>query len=284
MNPEHLIKREDEPNGSRFPFGRNWRSYLGVLSEDRIAEAVASLVDMVGAERIAGSTFLDVGSGSGLFSLAANRLGAARIHSFDFDADSVACTEAVRSRYAFPGTVWTIERGSALDAKYLTSLGQWDIVYSWGVLHHTGAMWQAIDGVTQLVRPDGILFLSIYNDQGLMSRGWKTVKQLYNKGWVGQFAVMSVFVPYFVGRGLGADLLRIRNPLARYREYRRTRGMSLVHDWVDWLGGYPFEVARPEEVFHFCHTRGFHLRKLKTCGGKLGCNEFVLGKTRTEAQ
>src|SRR5258708_4260023 len=83
---------------SRFAFGRNWQSYLGVLSEERIASAVASLEEMLGAGRIAGSSFLDVGSGSGLSSLAASRLGAGPIHSFDYDADSVACTEAIRKR------------------------------------------------------------------------------------------------------------------------------------------------------------------------------------------
>jgi 2-polyprenyl-3-methyl-5-hydroxy-6-metoxy-1,4-benzoquinol methylase len=264
---------------SRFPFGRNWKSYLGVLTEARIAEAEASLKDMLGAERIAGATFLDVGSGSGLFSLAASRLGATRVHSLDFDADSVACTEAVRSRYGRPGAAWTIERGSALDAEYLSSLGKWDIVYSWGVLHHTGAMWRAIDQVTRLVRPGGLLFISIYNDQGPVSRGWTAVKRLYNTGQAGKLAVISIFVPYFVGRGVLADVLRLRSPLVRYREYRRTRGMSMTHDWMDWLGGYPFEVASPEQIFDFCHSRGFDLEKLKTCRGKLGCNEFVFRET-----
>jgi 2-polyprenyl-6-hydroxyphenyl methylase/3-demethylubiquinone-9 3-methyltransferase len=54
--------------------------------------------------------------------------------------------------------------------------------------------------------------------------------------------------------------------------------MSRVHDWFDWLGGYPFEVARPEEIFAFYQARGFSLERLKTCGGGLGCNEFVLRK------
>jgi 2-polyprenyl-3-methyl-5-hydroxy-6-metoxy-1,4-benzoquinol methylase len=269
-------------DATRFPFGRNWKSFVGVLTEERIAEAVAALEDMLGAGRIAGASFLDVGSGSGLSSLAASRLGAARIHSFDFDADSVASTEAVRNRYGSRRGVWTIERGSVLDAEYLSSLGVWDIVYSWGVLHHTGAMWQAFERVTGLVRPGGMLFISIYNDQGSVSRGWKLVKRLYNTGSVGKLFVMSVFVPYFVGRGVLADLVRLRNPLARYREYHRTRGMSMVHDWLDWLGGYPFEVARPEQISEFFQARGFALRKLKTCGERLGCNEFVFLRTKDE--
>jgi 2-polyprenyl-6-hydroxyphenyl methylase/3-demethylubiquinone-9 3-methyltransferase len=223
---------------------------------------------------VAGRTFLDVGSGSGLSSLAASRLGASRIHSFDFDPDSVACTEAVRRRYA-PDAPWTVERGSALDASYLGSLGEWDIVYSWGVLHHTGDMWPAIDRVSRLVRPDGRLFIAIYNDQGPVSQGWKAVKRLYNTGAPGRFVVTSVFFPYFAVRGVVADLLRLRNPVTRYREYHRTRGMSMTHDWTDWLGGYPFEVATPEQVFDFCRSRGFSLEALRTCGGKLGCNEFV---------
>lgn len=262
---------------SRFAFGRNWRSYLGVLTDARIAEAEASLKAMLGRDSLAGTTFIDVGSGSGLFSLAAVRLGASRVYSFDYDADSVACTSEVRQRYG-GAERWTVEQGSALDLAYITSLGQWDIVYSWGVLHHTGDMWQALDNVTHLVKPGGRLFISIYNDQGPVSSGWKAVKRLYNRGPAGRLAVMSTFVPYFVGRGVLADALRMKNPISRYREYRRTRGMSMTHDWSDWLGGYPFEVAKPEAIFDFFKARGFGLERLTTCGGRLGCNEFVLTK------
>ena len=175
---------------------------------------------------------------------------------------------------------WTVEQGSALDAGYIARLGRWDIVYSWGVLHHTGNMWQALDNVTRLVKPGGLLFISIYNDQGPVSSGWKAVKRAYNRGTAGRLAVTAVFVPYFVGRGLLADLLRMKNPLSRYREYRRTRGMSMTHDWADWLGGYPFEVAKPEEIFEFFKARGFGLERLTTCGGRLGCNEFVFTNAR----
>ena len=51
--------------------------------------------------------------------------------------------------------------------------------------------------------------------------------------------------------------------------------MSAKHDLIDWVGGYPFEVASPEEVFRRIHPLGFELRHLKTCGGGLGCNEYV---------
>jgi len=281
MTSGPVAEHQETADAPRFPFGRNWRSFLDVLNEERIAQATAALEGMLGAGRMAGASFLDVGSGSGLSSLAASRLGAARIHSFDFDPDSVACTEVVRHRYARPGGLWTVERGSALDAQYLASLGEWDVVYSWGVLHHTGDMWQALDGVTRLVRPEGLLFISIYNDQGPVSQRWKAVKRLYNTGPMGKLMVTSVFFSYFVAQGMAADLLRARNPLTRYREYHRTRGMSLFHDYLDWLGGYPFEVAKPEEIFDFCQARGFVLQKLKTWGGSLGCNEFVFRRTRT---
>jgi 2-polyprenyl-6-hydroxyphenyl methylase/3-demethylubiquinone-9 3-methyltransferase len=165
---------------ARFAFGQNWSDFLGVLTEERINSSVESLEAMLPREQIEGKSFLDVGSGSGLSSLAASRLGAARIHSFDYDRDSVACTEALRRRYAPAGVSWTVQQGSALDSDYLATLGLWDIVYSWGVLHHTGAMWPAIEKVIQLVKPGGILFIAIYNDQGKISDMWKAVKRLYN--------------------------------------------------------------------------------------------------------
>src|SRR4051812_1396985 len=239
---EHPERRMIAPNevgvdlSDRFRFGENWWSFLKTLDDDRIAEAERSLTTMLGRPSLGGLTFLDVGCGSGLFSLAAMRLGAAKVHSFDFDPVSVACAESLRERF-FTGTSrWSIDRGSATDAAYVTSLGTWDIVYSWGVLHHTGAMWNAIASVTGAVAPGGTLFISIYNDQGPLSRFWTLVKRLYNTGFAGRTVLTAVFVPVFVLRGFARDTVERRHPLRRYREYRKTRGMSMLHDWRDWLG------------------------------------------------
>jgi 2-polyprenyl-6-hydroxyphenyl methylase/3-demethylubiquinone-9 3-methyltransferase len=259
----------------RFAFGENWATFLRVLDGERIARAEESLRSMLGVNGLDGETFIDVGCGSGLFSLAAMRLGAARVHSLDYDPQSVACAAELRRRFFPHAETWTIARGDALDGDALRELGVWDVVYSWGVLHHTGAMWKALENVIALVKPGGALFVSIYNDQGRLSRFWKSVKRTYNRGPIGKALVSSVFVPYFATRWLAADVLRLRNPVRRYWEYRSHRGMSAWHDWHDWLGGYPFEVATPEAIFDFYAARGFTLKRLKTCGGGLGCNELV---------
>jgi 2-polyprenyl-6-hydroxyphenyl methylase/3-demethylubiquinone-9 3-methyltransferase len=262
----------------RFEFGNNWRRFLAVLDDDRIRQAELSLEEMLGTHGVEGRSFLDVGCGSGLFSLAAMRLGASRVHSFDFDPQSVASAAELRRRYLPQAASWVVEEGDVLAEDYLRALGQWDVVYAWGVLHHTGHMWRAFENVMPLVVPGGTLFISIYNDQGATSRRWRNVKSLYNKGVLGKTAVTSVIVSFFVLRGLIADILRLRDPIARYREYRKTRGMSLFHDWIDWMGGFPFEVARPEEIFDYFYRRGFALSGLKCCGGSWGCNEFVFKK------
>jgi 2-polyprenyl-3-methyl-5-hydroxy-6-metoxy-1,4-benzoquinol methylase len=260
--------------GERFAFGANWRRFLDVLDEGRIAEAQRSITELLGVGDLRGRTFLDVGCGSGLFSLAARRLGA-RVRSFDFDPASVACTTEVRQRYFAGDAEWTVEEGSILNPDFVASLGVYDVVYSWGVLHHTGAMWKAIDHVTRLVAPSGQLAIAIYNDQGNWSNRWRFIKRTYCSGILGRAAVCATCIPTFVLRGLLADLVWARNPLRRYTEYRRNRGMSVLHDYIDWLGGYPFEVAKPEEVFHFLTERGLEMIQLKTAGGSVGCNEFV---------
>jgi 2-polyprenyl-3-methyl-5-hydroxy-6-metoxy-1,4-benzoquinol methylase len=135
--------------GDRFEFGRNWSEFLKNIDDARIEAAVASLQSHLGEDRLDGRTFLDAGSGSGLFSLAARMLGA-QVHSFDYDPRSVACTEELKRRYRPLDDGWKIELGSVLDRSYMDSLGRFDITYSWGVLHHTGAMWQ---GSTMSARP-----------------------------------------------------------------------------------------------------------------------------------
>jgi 2-polyprenyl-6-hydroxyphenyl methylase/3-demethylubiquinone-9 3-methyltransferase len=260
---------------ARFEFGKNWQSFLAGLSEQRIVEAERSLVDMVGP--LSGKRFLDIGSGSGLFSLAARRLGA-RVVSFDYDPQSVACTAQLKDRY-FPGDdKWVVTEGSVLDADFVKSLGSFDVVYSWGVLHHTGSMWQAMKNAQLAVADQGVLFIAIYNDQGLVSTWWKGVKRLYGSGRMGRTLVTAVMIPFFAAGGVAAGLIRQGRPLSYFREYVRKRGMSPYHDWVDWLGGYPFEVARPDRVLQFHADAGFALTKL-TQTRRHGCNQYVFRKT-----
>lgn len=264
---------DEVARGERFTFGKNWSKFLAELDERRIVAAEQSLKNMLGLDDLRGLRFLDIGSGSGLFSLAARRLGAC-IHSFDYDPQSVACTAELKRRY-FPGDgEWTVEEGSALDNAYLLSLGTFDIVYAWGVLHHTGAMWQALENVSLLVAPGGRLFLSIYNDEGRASRYWKTIKRAYNRMPGGlRFLILWPVLVRVWGPRMCRDLLR-RQPFYSWRNYGSRRGMSPWRDLVDWVGGYPFEVAKPGEIFEFYHKKGFTLATLKTTPGS-GCNEFV---------
>jgi 2-polyprenyl-3-methyl-5-hydroxy-6-metoxy-1,4-benzoquinol methylase len=165
--------------GEHFDFGANWSDFLRTVDEERIAAARESLRKLLAVERLDGQRLLDVGSGSGLFSLTAQQLGA-RVVSFDYDPQSVACSEEMKRR--FGGQMeWRIVQGSALDEEFLTSLGKFEIVYAWGVLHHTGQMWTAIDLVSQRVQPGGLLCLAIYNDQQYISRAWRGVKQIYQR-------------------------------------------------------------------------------------------------------
>ncbi len=262
----------------RFAFGKNWQRFLSRLDEDRIIQATQSLQTFIPSESMQGKTWLDIGSGSGLSSLVAAKLGCGRVHSFDYDTDSVECTREIKRRYLADAAQWTIERGSALDRGYLESLGTWDIVYAWGVLHHTGDMWTALSNAAERVGPGGLLWIAIYNDQGGISVRWRKVKTLYNRNRLGRALVLATGIPYFVLRGFAGDVLRRQDPRRRYREYRRSRGMSVVHDWVDWLGGMPFEVATPGAILDFYRPRGFVLERLVTCGGSLGCNEFLFKK------
>ena len=190
---------------------------------------------------------------------------------------SVAATKRLRDGFA-PESTWTVEQGSVLDDRFVQALGTFDVVYAWGVLHHTGDMWRAIDAAASRVAPGGTLFISIYNDQGWKSRMWRRIKRRYNKSG---FAMRSMLVAgslvclgskHELGKVVHAWMHRGTRSVARPA---RARGMSARHDLVDWVGGYPFEVAKPEEIFAHVRRHGFELHHLTTCAGRLGCNEYV---------
>jgi 2-polyprenyl-6-hydroxyphenyl methylase/3-demethylubiquinone-9 3-methyltransferase len=272
-------------SGDRFEFGANWSRFLRVLNEERIVAAERGLQRMLQQPRLDGLSFLDIGSGSGLSSLAARRLGA-RVRSFDYDPQSVAATTELRRRYFANDPQWQIERGSALDADYLRRLGTFDIVYSWGVLHHTGRMWDALANVVDLVAPGGRLFIAIYNDTGTQARRWRMIKKTYNRlPQVLQAPFAALVSAPEEGKAFARAALKCR-PMEYVRawtEYRSRRGMSRWHDIVDWVGGYPYEFATADEIFAFYRVRGFSLDNLHVGGVGLGCNEFVFRRTATPA-
>jgi 2-polyprenyl-6-hydroxyphenyl methylase/3-demethylubiquinone-9 3-methyltransferase len=262
--------------GERFAFGANWAGFLELLDDERIAEAERSLLAMLERPHLRSLRLLDIGSGSGLFSLAARRLGAT-VRSFDYDPQSVGCTRQLRTRHDPVDAAWVVEEGSVLDQAYMSRLGTFDIVYSWGVLHHTGAMWQAVEQAAGRVAPGGQLFIALYNDQGRASRMWLHTKRAYNA--LPDMLRWLVLVPATLrlwGPTMLRDLLRGR-PGATWREVKQQRrGMDPWRDVIDWVGGLPFEVAKPEQVLDFLRPRGFRLERLVTCAGGHGCNEYVL--------
>jgi SAM-dependent methyltransferase len=255
-----------------FAFGENWARFLKSLSDRQIERATSAVNDLVGRD-LRGKTFIDIGSGSGLSSLAARRLGA-RVYSFDYDPHSVACTQELRRRFSPNDEAWTVVQGSVLDKTYLATLGQFDIVYSWGVLHHTGQMWKAIENAAHLVRPGGLFAIGIYNFRG-GRRGtatWAKLKRWYCSAPRWQQATWeSAYLTW--------DLISMaavaRNPIRKIRNYHSGRGMSWRHDAIDWLGGYPYEAATPGEILDFVRRKFNFVLIKQNVDLQLGVSEFV---------
>jgi SAM-dependent methyltransferase len=243
---------ERNKDDRRFGFGDNWLDFAQSLSAEQIVEAEKSVSNLLGRDSLAGMSFVDVGSGSGLFSLAARRLGA-RVHSFDYDENSVVCTRRVRDLHFPDDRHWTVERGSVLDRDYLRRLGTFDVVYSWGVLHHTGALREALAAACRLVAPGGLIAFALYH-RTLLCGPWRLEKRWY--------AAASPEAQR-CARAIYIALLRLRFALTRggfqsyVENYKSLRGMRFEHNIHDWMGGYPYESICGGEVEALMRPLGF---------------------------
>jgi predicted RNA methylase len=264
---------------SHFSFGENWSHYAEKIDEARIDEAEKSLIRLVGRENIEGKTFLDIGCGSGLFSLAAVRLGAKKLLAVDLDPKSVETTRKTLSRYA-PGGSWDVQNISVFNLN-VEKLGVFDVVYSWGVLHHTGAMYQAITKASMMVAPGGMISLALYGKTPFCGM-WRIEKRIYSKSpkWVQKIIEACYTMLVRIRLALKGESLKKRR-----EKYAEQRGMDTYYDMRDWLGGYPYESISPEEAMLFMRELGFDQVRSFTepCIGLLGagCDEYSFKRTAT---
>jgi SAM-dependent methyltransferase len=259
----------------RFGFGDNWLDFARTVGADQLAQAETSLRRLLECDTLAELSFLDIGSGSGLFSLTARKLGA-RVHSFDFDEDSVLCTTRLRDRYFAGDSKWKIEQGSILDGEYVRSLGTFDVVYAWGVLHHTGAMRDALGAAACLVAPGGLLAFALYH-RTLMCGLWRLEKRWYSGASLqAQRRARAVYVALL----RTAFFLTGRDFQSHVINYHSVRGMDFMHDVHDWMGGYPYESILAPEVDGLMRSLGFV--RVRATGTPLttgifgsGCDEYL---------
>jgi 2-polyprenyl-3-methyl-5-hydroxy-6-metoxy-1,4-benzoquinol methylase len=243
VTTERTAARVTRPDDA-FEFGRNWQRYIGTyLDEERLQIAAESLHGLVGD--VDGKTFLDIGAGSGLFSLCAHE-------------------------------------ASILDPRTVGETEPADVVYSWGVLHHTGDMQAAIRHAASLVAPGGLFCIAIYNrvtGRLLDSERWWKIKRFYNHTPPPIRRAMAwLYFCYWLTHQLRAR----QNPVRAARQYKQSRGMALMTDLVDWLGGYPYEFATVDEITTFCEREcGMETVKVLAISPRgTGNNQFVFRRVR----
>jgi SAM-dependent methyltransferase len=263
-----------EQQGLRFEFGKNWSNFVRRnLSDERVDIARKHILSFIQRDRLDGLDFLDIGCGSGLHSAAALRAGAGKICSFDYDPNSVNATNMVREHVGAPAN-WQVMRGDALDADFMNSLGKWSFVYSWGVLHHTGDVWRAVDNASKTVADGGMFYLALYAaDVQTDPEFWLRIKREYNEAseWKRRKMVWWYVWVYMMNK----NVLAFPHVLWRMARHRMTRGMSLFVDIRDWLGGWPMEFTYDADVIKFLDERGFSMKNIKT--GQ-ACTEFLFAK------
>jgi 2-polyprenyl-6-hydroxyphenyl methylase/3-demethylubiquinone-9 3-methyltransferase len=263
---------------SHFEFGKNWASYARLVTEEHLQEAVRSLQRLAGGD-LRGKRVLDIGCGSGVHALAALRLGAREVVAVDIDRDSVATTEAVLQARA-AGQPWSVRQTSVFDLQ-AGAEGLFDVVYSWGVLHHTGDMYRALRTAASVVAPQGQFIFALYRRTRLCWL-WKAEKKWYTGARpAAQARARSAYVALF---RIGLPIARRCSFSSFLAGYGQRRGMDFYHDVHDWLGGWPYESISPAQTERFMTRLGFQrVRAFARAGTELGlfgsgCDEYVYAR------
>ncbi|MCC6467676.1 MAG: methyltransferase domain-containing protein [Alphaproteobacteria bacterium] len=261
---------------ARFEFGKNWASYAEGVGAAQVDHATRCLENLVPRESLTGKSFLDLGCGSGLHSLAALRLGAARVTAIDYDPVAVETARRLLSLHGATGNGGATVRQGDILRLTPAAIGRHDIVYSWGVLHHTGDMFAAIARAAALTRPEGLLVLALYRRTPLCP-AWRIEKRIYSASpaWLQDAILAAYMAAYRLRLALtGTDYA------AFLADYVQARGMEFRHNARDWLGGYPYESIAPDRLRSLMAEMGF--REVRTVVAPAhwglfgsGCDEYV---------
>lgn len=258
-------------NDITFSFGENWKDYVGTIDNDDITSANEDITDWLSENEITDKDIIDIGCGSGIHSYCFYKHGANKLVSVDADPRSVEATSLLRDRAEQPSN-WTVSVGSILDDSLLENLGKFDVVYSWGVLHHTGEMWQAIENASTLAKPGGLFWISLYS-KGPGYPKDLAIKQKYNKlSNVGK----KIFIARKIVKIMWKRLKKGKNPITWNEKVGR--GMHKYHDIIDWYGGLPYEVASKDEIESFLDKRNFNLVRAQETKERT-CSVYLFKKT-----
>lgn len=258
----------------QFDFGKNWAAFARkALTQERIAQARTDFARLMQGIHLPGASFLDIGFGQGLSLLIAQETGARAVGNDINPKCREALTLTARLFPAVRLEEIPVIIGSILDQSVRSALtvtvpgtGQFDIVHSWGVLHHTGRMYDALAQAAQMVRSGGHLVIAIYN-RHWTSPLWRLIKRVY-VSLPRSLQQLLVLALYPVIAGAKWAVTR-RNP------FTSERGMDFFYNVIDWVGGYPYEYASRAEIQVFIEQLGFTCTAFYPAAVPTGCNEFI---------
>lgn len=260
----------------QFDFGQNWVNFSKkALTKERILAAQCDFMRLFGSIGLNDKLFLDIGFGQGITILLAKEAGA-KVFGNDINPK---CMEALTNTAECMGVSadFPVVIGSILDTSTISQISQmikagqkYDIVHSWGVLHHTGNLKIALYNAASLVTDGGYLVIAVYNSHW-SSRVWRIIKKFYCiSPKAVKIVMVSIFYPIIC---IAKIFVTGKNPL------NQERGMDFFYDVVDWIGGYPYEYASIVEIINNLKHSGFKCIYTKQATVPTGCNEFVFRKT-----
>ncbi|MFQ6107920.1 MAG: class I SAM-dependent methyltransferase [Candidatus Aminicenantales bacterium] len=218
-------------------------------------------------EEVLNKSVLDAGCGTGVFSIIFARMGALSVVGIDISKRSLERAQRQADQLGLQNA--TFQKVNMLRLPFTDAC--FDIVWSWGSVHHTADPFGCLAELIRVLKPGGSLLVAVYRRTGLTflhETLRKGLIRLPSKYWI----PFSRFLSLVAAPGIS---------LFKKRDKSR-KGEKLEQLLFDWFFVPIRHSYLPEEIKSFLVKRGLVIKKYLPFSGRFNSTSNFIFKARKQ--